>query len=655
MNLRPISNGGSPAFAAELRSLETERDPELKAEGLYHLARRAEARSQYSFAAELYRRLENTPLAGRAAERLRVFAGEGSLGNRAEFLLQNFSREALDPSMLFAMGSAGVVFKTTRLLTLSRLAASPAATFTRGFAARALASTAGFGVEAMAFPAAGRLAHLALGHQQDWSARALGHDLAASFLVLGGMKLGGFGASSLAQRIGGSHLSPLTRGLFNQSGMFGGILLGQRFEELAGLRQPVSGASTMVDALALLLNFNVAGRLLHSAMGEGFRRWERSVELQTQALSRPQPTFFQGGMGNPFGSQVPAFAALGRGEARPAERNFMMMKGESEFPVRQLPWQLENSLLALRSRDPDVWGSHLAFLENTLLEAKLSSRDYVEVYQRLQTALGDLHEHNNRKIAEVLNEVLSAVPMNKPGPQKLFNLMINIERFPDHSLNTDTLASWARNRGLKSQHRRQILRLIEDIFTNLAKDYGEEAMAALSSQWEWLRVEGHYFRRTVEVAFQFIRERDAWFHHNLDGLNLARLALLDPQISRNTRELLLNNLQSALHSWELISADRVKTLRTLEELAERPDLNQEQRELFASRLPIWRHELLHFNLKRLEADPIPYTSELAYLMNQDYVSKAQKRRFAEALQKAFFQAPFESQVYNMIVEDALRY
>ncbi|HKY64607.1 MAG TPA: hypothetical protein VJR29_14470 [bacterium] len=656
MHLRSISNGGSPAFAAELRSLEAERDPELKAEGLYHLARRAEARSQYGLAAQLYRRLEGTPLAGRAAERLRVFGGEGSLGDRAEFLLQNFSREAFDPSMLFAMGSAGALFKATRLLTLSRLAASPAATFTRGFAARALASTAGFGVEAVAFPAAGRLAHLALGQPQDWSARALGHDLAASFLVLGGMKLGGFGASSLAQRIGGSQLSPLTRGLFNQSGMFGGILLGQRFEELAGLRQPVSGASSMVDALALLLNFNVAGRLLHGAMGEGFRRWERQVEMQTQALSRPlsNPPLFQRGVGELFGLRIPAWAAVGAGEAPPPPRNFMMMKGEGEFPVRRLPWQLEASLLAMRSRDPRVWEGHLALLENTFLEAKLPPRDYVELYQRLQAVLGYENDHYNRKIAEVLNELLSRIPMSKRGPQQLFNLMIHIDRFPDHSLG-DTMASWMRNPGLESDHRRRILQLIEDIFTDQPKDYGEEAMATLSSQWHRLRVEGRHFQRAVRAAFQFVRDWNAWFDPNLDGLNLARMALLDPQTSPHMREVLINNLQSALHNRDLLSAQRMKTLRTLEELAARPDLNDEQQAIFSSRLPMWRNELLRFNLQRIEADPIPHTSELAYLMNQEYVSKAEKRRLAQALQKAFFQAGPESQVYNMIVEDALGY
>ncbi|MCC7345745.1 MAG: hypothetical protein IT573_12475, partial [Deltaproteobacteria bacterium] len=55
------------------------------------------------------------------------------------------------------------------------------------------------------------------------------------------------------------------------------------------------GATMLTDSLAMLLQFNVAGRLTRSAFGPRFAAWERGLDLQSEALARaPRPPFSGG-------------------------------------------------------------------------------------------------------------------------------------------------------------------------------------------------------------------------------------------------------------------------------------------------------------------------------------------------------------------------
>lgn len=271
---------------AEFRALRRELDPELRGEALLALARRQERDSEAAAADEIYSGLVEdrelpSSVRNRARSRLGALRGEGPVGARAEILLGRFVEEASNPSTLLAMTVAGVAFRATRLFTLSRLAASPIANpLTRGLGARALAGLAGFGVEATVFPVAGRAGNLAMDHQQDWSPRALSREIGASFLTLGALRAGGFLTRSLASS------QAWYRPAAEQAGMFGGIVLGHELEVRAGFRNRSSGANMLVDSLATLLQFNVAGRLNRSLGGEGLRRWERSSELQRQWIEQ---------------------------------------------------------------------------------------------------------------------------------------------------------------------------------------------------------------------------------------------------------------------------------------------------------------------------------------------------------------------------------
>jgi len=278
-----------PAARAELSALERESDPQLYAEGVLGLAQRQEQSGRPDLAVDFYQSLLQSegveaPQRLRAQRRLEALTGGGAFGNRAEVLLRNLAQEASDPTMLLAMGTAGAVFRMTRLATLSRLASASNPSFlTRLLGAGRLASLAGFALEAPTFTLTGRLAGEAVGRSQDWSLRGVGRDLVSSYLVLGGLKLSGTLGEAAVARTGAS---PTTAALFRQGSMLSGILFGHRLEQWAGLRRPQDGATTLVDSLALLLQFHVAGRLSGAAFGENFQRWEQGMDLRADALSQ---------------------------------------------------------------------------------------------------------------------------------------------------------------------------------------------------------------------------------------------------------------------------------------------------------------------------------------------------------------------------------
>ncbi len=295
-------------FYLEISALGAERDPEMFFEGMLRLGMRLEAEDRFEAAAEVYSKIVGAglvsargtdvgsclssiqnpcsgrgqapplPIIQKSQKRLDAMAGVGSTGHRAEFLLRRLTREALEPSTLIGLGAASAAFKVTRLATLQRLIASPAANFfTRGFGARSASSLAGFGVEATVFPLATRAGSMALGRDLDWSPDQLGLELASSYVILGAMKLAGWGAG-----LGGATGIPRQTRL--QLGMLGGILLGHRIEEAAGLRPRLDGATSFVDSLAMLLQFNVAGRLTGRLLGEDFHRFQQRLDLEQHLL-----------------------------------------------------------------------------------------------------------------------------------------------------------------------------------------------------------------------------------------------------------------------------------------------------------------------------------------------------------------------------------
>src|SRR5262249_36639915 len=94
----------------ELLDLSRETDPSMLAEGLFAFGIRQERADHLDSAASVFAALQqNADSFGaasvgiRAGQRLDAILGRGALGNRAEFLLRRFAREAANPSALVGM------------------------------------------------------------------------------------------------------------------------------------------------------------------------------------------------------------------------------------------------------------------------------------------------------------------------------------------------------------------------------------------------------------------------------------------------------------------------------------------------------------------------------------------------------------------------
>ncbi|HKY64305.1 MAG TPA: hypothetical protein VJR29_12895 [bacterium] len=260
----------TPAGRRELQSLEREGDPELFFEALLSFAGRQERADRLELASQIYSAVAQAdhpslPVIHQARERRDALLGRGTIGNQVDSLARRFAREAFHPSSLVGMVGAQAVFGVARAAFLSRLIARPSAgLLTRGFGARALATGGAFALEVPSFSAFTRLANAGLAEPQDWSASALGRELASGFLTLGSMKA-------------------LGRLPLHDVGLVGGILLGHRLEEWAGLRDPLSGANLGLSSLAMLLQFKVAGRLIGSALGPKWESFNRELHWRSKS------------------------------------------------------------------------------------------------------------------------------------------------------------------------------------------------------------------------------------------------------------------------------------------------------------------------------------------------------------------------------------
>ncbi|MFO1462503.1 MAG: MBL fold metallo-hydrolase [bacterium] len=341
----------APALLREWESLQHETDPDLLEEALVQWGGRFETQGNYPPAAELYQALLQSHLSGTsrhrqtAQRRLDAIQGRGAWGGRAEFLLRNLAQQASDPSALLAMGAAGTVFRLTRLATLARLTgASQPGFLSRLLGASRLASLAGFALEAPTFTLVGRLGNEALGRPQDWSARSLRQDLAASYLVLGGLKLGG----ALSAPLAAGQAAPL-RGLLQQGGLLGGIWFGHRLETWAGLRPPQDGATLLIDSLALLLQFQVAGNLGRLAFGPRFSAWEQGLDRQAEALELSRRARTE----QEVHGMVPASWISGVATAEPPLPPFAFaMTASGRGPGRRLPPDLLGMPAANHNHEP---------------------------------------------------------------------------------------------------------------------------------------------------------------------------------------------------------------------------------------------------------------------------------------------------------------
>ncbi len=325
-----------PQAHRELDSLLKESDPELFFYGLIDFANREVNRDRPVSAALAYRIVADSAgsfpeLSRKAQQRWNAIKGVGEVGPRVEFLLHNLIEEGADPAMIFGMASAGALYRVVRAGSLATLAGSPLARTWLSPATRSLAASAlGFAFEAPTFTLATHAAHEALGRPQDWSAPALTRSLVSGALMLGGLKIGGGGAALLERQWIG-RMSPgfrLPGSAFQQGGMLAGIYLGRGLEQASGLHEKLDGATTLVDSLLTLLQFNIAGRLTPRALNAELARWEMVSTVKNQNQSGPPSDLLQ---------PTPALALAGAAEAMDPKTGLLVLSSSHDDQGRGSP------------------------------------------------------------------------------------------------------------------------------------------------------------------------------------------------------------------------------------------------------------------------------------------------------------------------------
>lgn len=321
------------AALLELGQLFQETDPQLFLFQTLNVGRRWEVEGRLEAAQAIFRAVADAEalfgpgLAGlnaRGEAEWRALVGQGAGAPRFEFLLRRFAREASDPWMIAGFGAGSFAYKAARLGVLSRLAGNGArGFFSQPFVSGLLASGAGLGVEVPAFVLASKLGRDLSGSPQDWSAAALGHELAATGVTLFCLKGGGFLSARAVQGLRGPafagglapELGAATRfaqAAIPQAGMLAGIVASRRLEESLGLRPRLDDATLLVDSLSTYFQFVAGGRLAERVLGPGFAARQRELDLRAASLGRGPSRFLDG---TPLGA-TPAFAAAPGGRSR---------------------------------------------------------------------------------------------------------------------------------------------------------------------------------------------------------------------------------------------------------------------------------------------------------------------------------------------------
>ncbi|HKY62065.1 MAG TPA: hypothetical protein VJR29_01470 [bacterium] len=273
----------------EIESLSHERDPELYGEGLLSLAQRLAKQDRLEPALRLFHHLQqNNPaasaIARKAGREIDAIEGRGAIGGRVEFSIGRFSREAMNPALLFGMATAGTVFQVSRAALLGKLLGSAPSLATRGFGARALAGSAAFALEGPSFVAATQGARLALG-ENPAPHSSFGKELAGAYLTLGGLKLVGWGGEQ-AVRLSGA--GALARATIPQASAYLGLLAGHGLEHWTGLRQISSGDTWLLDSLITMAQLKVGGGLSNALLGRRFANFQSGLNLAAEQ-SMPLP------------------------------------------------------------------------------------------------------------------------------------------------------------------------------------------------------------------------------------------------------------------------------------------------------------------------------------------------------------------------------
>jgi len=279
----------------QLISLAGESQEEMYFAGLLNLGQRLKANQDLDKASLLLGMLsQNSPESIRsiALSEVQALQGQGASALRTEVLLSRLAKDSCDWRAIAPMIGASVIGQVAGTAFMSRLAATDATLFSRGWGLRFASGAASFLAEFPAYAGFNRL----LATQSEGS---FSDELQRSALTIGVLKTFGFiGNQAFLKAHGFSELGVPTRltglarfdqALFPQATMFAGLMVSHKLEERWGLRPQVDDATTVTDTLASLLTLGAGSHLGHSILGGGFAKFQRELALRGEIFGNFSP------------------------------------------------------------------------------------------------------------------------------------------------------------------------------------------------------------------------------------------------------------------------------------------------------------------------------------------------------------------------------
>lgn len=334
---------GHPQAARELNTIGLSSRPDLLWSDLSQLGHGAQVQGHLTLAAQLFTLVKeqapDSQLQTQAKEQLAAMRGQGtSRAARLEFLSHQWLSQATDPALLLAMTGAGWAYRQGAQWT--RLGLLRFTTINHSRLIQGTSALGGFALEVPGFVLGERFLKTQVFTRDASAQPPLSEAMGSAALVLGALKLGGFGSRLALKNI---HYSPqpgvlaapnwwpLTSRVLPQVGMYSGILLGHSLDPSSSPHRGQDHWVVYLDGLATLLQFNTAGALLPKAP-------RSHLPLGPSGELGPAQGILMGAWGMDSGRQV-AWASPGTSSGIIPPHSFMAGKGKGKGKEKAGPPQ----------------------------------------------------------------------------------------------------------------------------------------------------------------------------------------------------------------------------------------------------------------------------------------------------------------------------
>jgi hypothetical protein len=440
-----------------LHNLSGESDSSLYWSDLLTLGREAESQRNYPLARGIYQNISqrgpSEDFKSEARARLAVLNGGGTAAERLEFLGGEFLPQVTDPSLIAGMWVAGRCFRGIQQGLLPLFAPQTWAGHS------AIWGTA-FAGEVGGFVLAGRGVRSLQGHEVDWTASGLSHDLRHAGLGLLGLKAFGLGTLHF--------LGPLAKSTWfaralPTTAMAAGVMGSRALELQMGWLPPQNAEQFLLDSAVTVLHFQALHGMFSTIPSPAEntpplgRRWAPQVRrLAVAGVDSQEPSSLVFTMASSSPKPPPAEVGIPEGESpvrTPKSSGVRPMNREnvySDFKRRLDGIEGEIQLLFLSPDKPTTWLNNSIEIQDRMV---IESRYALEIIRTTdpQSAVLPTLERIHQEAAALKEQMIKLQEQEKqqgsdhlsPSIDDIKAFIRNLYAFPNKLVNfmdgTDTI------------------------------------------------------------------------------------------------------------------------------------------------------------------------------------------------------------------------